>query len=465
VKRQQPRPFDCIVVGGGLAGLSAACEMASTGRRILLLEHRQYCGGRTHSFVEKMTGDVVDNGQHLMMGCYTQTQRFLSTIGSLHLATLQPRLHIDFSHPVNGLSSLTAGSLPPPMHVLTGLMHLKSLRRIDRLRLLRVGMELLRTSPEKEHRLEKSTVDEWLNGLGQTEENKKYLWDVIAIGSLNDNPKIVSALLFFHVLRAAFVGTRRDSSLLLPNAGLSDLFVDPALRYLKEHDCEVRTGFDVKKFVVQGDTITKVIGTRKGSYSARTYVCTIPHYAFPLLDFAAERRSVESTSLHKVRQMQRDVEAIFESSPIITLNVWFDRPVMSREFVALLDCRAQWAFNRTALIRDERQKSDRQYLTLVISGAREYADMPKELLLKMALEDIQQALPATREAKLLHSLCIKEKRGTFSPKPGVEAYRPGTMTPLRNFFLAGDWTQTGLPSTIEGAVLSGVRAAHAVIGE
>jgi squalene-associated FAD-dependent desaturase len=444
---------DIIVIGGGIAGLSAAVELASRGVKVLLLEQRKHLGGRTYSFVDETTGDVVDNGQHLLMGCYHETRRYLRIIGSDHLATLQPALRIDFLHPENGYTALQASRLPSPLHVLTGLFQLGTLPFRDRLKLINVGKELLWTTRRKELRLDAMTVDEWLISLGQSEANKKYLWDIIAIGSLNDDPKKVSALMFFRVLEAAFMGNREDASMLIPRVGLSELLCDPAERFIRSHGGEVKTGRGVEDFVIDDDRVSGVRCADGTTVSADAYICAVPWHAFsPLF-----QHSILPSKLF----------TRFESSPIITINVWFDRPVMELDFAALLDSRVQWVFNRSSMLRRQTAAGsmqltvtdNRQHLSMVISGAAQYVEMEKGQLVAIALEDLARVYPAVQGAGVVHSLVIKEKRATFSPAPGMEGIRPATRTPLENLFLAGDWTDTGYPATIEGAVVSGHTAA------
>jgi len=462
--------YDVIIIGGGVAGLSSAVDLARRGISVLLLEQRPFLGGRAYSFIDETTGDVVDNGQHLLMGCYHETRRYLRMIGAEHLATLQPALHVDFLHPKLGRASLSCPNLPAPFHALVGLLNLRSLPFYDRLLLLRVGMDLLFATDGKEESLASLSVDAWLTALGQTELSKKYLWDIIAIGSLNDDPKTVSALLFYRVLRAAFMQSREDSGLLIPRVGLSELLVHPAVRFLRAHGGEVKTNCGVESLRLDGSRVSAVRSSEGATYRARAYVSAVPHYAFPRLFLREDHRSVGI--LHHVVR--------FESSPIVTIHLWLDRKIMEQEFVALLDSRVQWVFNRSKLLHQnllergqlkndgrgavERRNSGtmRQYLSLVISGAAEYEEMSKEHLVAMALEDLRRAFPEARTAHVLHSRTIKEKRATFSPTPAVEGLRPSVRTPLENLFLAGDWTNTGLPSTIEGAVASGHRAAEAV---
>jgi squalene-associated FAD-dependent desaturase len=444
------KKYDTVIIGGGLSGLSAAVELSSVGKKVLLLEQRQYPGGRTHSFVDETTGDVVDNGQHLMMGCYKETRRYLQIVGAGHLARLQPSLHIDFLDPLKGPSSLSASSLPSPFHVLGGLLKLESLTRWNRLRLLNVGKELLWTTEGKEKKLDSMTVDEWLTSLGQSTDTKSYLWDTIAIGSLNDHPGKVSALLFFRVLRAAFMGTREDSCLLIPKAGLSELFVNPAVTFIRDHGGEVRTGSRVHTMTVEDDFVRNVQTSAGDTVEAECYIQAVPYYDISLMlrhDF-------------KVPNLSH-----FVSTPIVSINLWFDRSVLEKEFVAVLNSNIQWIFNRSELCdTSASRKVSGQHLSLVISGAEDYMKLDKDRIVEIAANDLRRVLPSANEATLIHALVIKEKRATFSPRPGVNAVRPGTRTRVRNLFLAGDWTSTGLPATIEGAVMSGRKAAEAATG-
>lgn len=184
---------DVIVIGGGISGLSTAVDLASRGLSVLILEQHQHLGGRAYSFADKNTGEEIDNGQHLMMGCYHETRWLLRTIGSDRLATLQPNLHIDFRHPELGAASLHCPSLPAPFHLLVGLLRLRTLSLADRLKLLRIGLEIRKHPSTIEPAIALLTVDQWLGSLGQSEANRKYLWDIIAVGSLNGDPKEVSA--------------------------------------------------------------------------------------------------------------------------------------------------------------------------------------------------------------------------------------------------------------------------------
>jgi squalene-associated FAD-dependent desaturase len=385
-----------------------------------------------------------------MMGCYRETRRYLHTIGSEQRADLQPTLHIDFVDPTKGSSRLVASSLPAPLHVLTGLLRLTNLSVVDRLRLLRVGKELLRTSVEKERLLDSLTVDEWLSTLGQSMNNKEYLWDTIAIGSLNDHPQRVSALLFFRVLRAAFMGTREDSCLLVPRVGLSALLVDPAVECITRGGGEIRMGTRVHTMEVEHSHVNALHTAAGEKLRADTYIQAVPFFDLPSM--LTDDLIVPSLPF-------------FNSTPIVSINLWFDREIFEGEFAAVLHSSIQWIFNRSKLCGPPAgQVAKHQHLSLVISGAEDFIEFNKESIVQIALNDLKRVLPRAHEAMLVHSLVIKERRATFSARPGMEPHRPDTRTKLDNMFLAGDWTNTGYPATIEGAVMSGRKAADAVCG-
>ncbi|MBI5463836.1 MAG: FAD-dependent oxidoreductase [Ignavibacteriales bacterium] len=438
--------YDVAIIGGGVAGLSATVDLCARGKRVILLEQKQRFGGRTYSFIDRTTGSVVDNGQHLLMGCYHATRTYLRTIGSDHLAVLQPTLEIPFFRPQHPPTVLRCLPLIAPLHLVSGLVRLSSLSPQDRLRLIRLGLDLLTTSPQKRQRLAKQTAAEWLDSLGQSEEARKHLWDVIAIGSLNDDPSIVSAALFRNVLRAAFLGKRENASLLIPRVGLSELLVDPALSFIGNHGGSVRAGATVKRLSISRDGINGVVLDSEEQIRSSFVISAVPWH-----------------NAHRV--VRGVVSSEWQNSTIISINLWFDREVMTDAFAALLDCSIHWVFNRSSLLPSTGHAGERkhQHLSVVISGAASFAAMSTQQLVRLALDDLRRVLPGVQRATLVHSLVMKEKRATFSPRPEAEPYRPTTATRFPNLFLAGDWTDTGFPATIEGAALSGHRAAEAIL--
>ncbi|MGD1043763.1 MAG: hydroxysqualene dehydroxylase HpnE [Bacteroidota bacterium] len=455
--------YDAIIIGGGLSGLSAAVELAARGRKVLLLERRPHCGGRTHSFLDAATGSFVDNGQHLMMGCYHATRRFLRLIGTDHLALPQPSLKIDFLCPYQDHNHFVCARFPAPLNLLGGLLGFTAIPFKDRLKMLMVAKELINTSPEKELELDHLTVEEWLTKLGQSDISRKYLWDVITIGALNNSPKNVSALMLFRVLQTAFHGSSKNASLLIPHVGLSELFVDPAVQFIKSHGGDVCTGIGVESMILEGTHVQSVRTSAGKNLRAELFISAIPWYSFEEILSTNHYTSILGDDKEDVIS-DNHLKGSFRSSPIISIHLWLDREITNLDFAALLETRIQWLFNKSKLLNEKKEVTAiRQYLSLVISGAQEFIKLNKKQLVEIAMEDLRCVLPQARDAKVIHSLVIKEKRATFLPSPGLEALRPNVRTKFENLFLAGDWTATGYPATIEGAVVSG-RTAAALIG-
>lgn len=447
------RTMRALVIGGGFSGLACACELASRGARVLLVEGRGRLGGRAYSYVDPKTGDVVDNGQHLFMGCFTETQRFLGQIGSLEKLSFQENLRVDFLGEGGELTSLRCPRLPSPWHLVAGAFRLKSLGLRDKARMWRLARGLAWGRDGAEPGSGGLTVEEWLTALGQTERAQRNFWNILATSALNEVPRVASARLLEAVLRQGFFGRREGSRIGLSRVGLSQLYAEDARRFIEGHQGEVRLGSWVKGFLFGGDRVEAVELAQGERLSADVFILAVDHYSLDsLLD---EELLSKAPSLRPCRGMP--------SSPIISVNLWLDRPVTDRPFAALLGTEMQWLFNKSLLL----QGYDRpgQYLALVMSGASAYVEKGKEELIEMALRDLHQVLPAARKAEVIHAVVVKEKHATFSPLLDVEGRRPGARTALGNLYLAGDWTDTGLPATIEGAVQSGRRAALLALGD
>jgi zeta-carotene desaturase len=332
----------------------------------------------------------------------------------------------------------------------------------DRLKMLLVANELKDTSPEKELELDHLTVEEWLTKLWQSDISRKYLWDVISIGALNNYPKNVSALMLFRVLRAAFLGNTENASLLIPRVGLSELFVDPAVQFIKAHGGEVRTGIGIERMMLEGTHVRSVRTSEGKDLHAESFISAIPWYSLEEI-LSVSRYNSKFEGDQKVFIPDNHLRENYKSSPIISIHLWLDREVTNLDFASLLETRIQWFFNKSKLLNEKKEvTAARQYLSLVISGAEEFVKLNKKQLVEIAMEDLQRVLPQAQNAKVIHSLVIKEKRATFLPSPGLEALRPNVRTKFDDLFLAGDWTATGYPATIEGAVMSGRRAAELI---
>lgn len=318
----------------------------------------------------------------------------------------------------------------------------------ERRRLLNVGLALSSWTPALERELSLLTIDGWLDNLNQSVDARRCLWYPVAISMMNERPERASALLFARSLRATFLGRKSDSAILIPQIGQTELYAREAERVILEHKGIVFTNAEVEDVEVTG---SKVIGVRLKNgrrVNANHVISAVPYFALRKIMPARVRNEKPFVDLSK-----------FESSPIVSIHLWFDRDFMNVDYVGFIGRTLQWVFNRRRIVGDTKRTG---YISAVLSGAYDIVDQSKEKLIQVALHELKEVFPEGSQAKLIHSVVIKEKRATFSATNEIEPYRPSPETPVRNFYLAGDWTNTGLPATIEGAVMSGFKAAELV---
>jgi len=448
-----------LIIGGGFAGLAAAVDLAEAGRRVLLLERRSFLGGRAYSFTDKTTGDTVDNGQHLMMGCYHRTLRFLEKIGSLDKLKFQRDPQVDFLQE-GADGSVTRASfkcppLPAPLHLLGGLARLKTIGWGDRLRALGVGLAV-RTLNGNQDRLAEITVREWLDSLGQSERIQRRFWGPMSLATLNEAPEIASADMFARVIELGFMRTKRDSAMVISRVGLSDLYTRQSRSFIEDRGGEVRLNAEVARIEFEGDCAAGVTLRSGERIEADMVISAVPYFALKRM-LTAEFASDHFPYLDR-----------FKSAPIVSINLWYDQQFTDLEFAGLLDSPIEWVFNKNAINRSgsqgaEPERAGRQHLALVISGAHEAATRPKEELIALADAQIKRFFPAARGLRPFHAFVVREYDATISHTVGTAKLRPSSRTRFDNFFLAGDWTATGLPATIEGAVQSGQECARMIL--
>jgi hydroxysqualene dehydroxylase len=429
-----------VIVGGGLSGLAAAVTLASKGVRVHLLEQKPFLGGRAYSFVDATTGDTIDNGQHLLIAGYKRTMAFLRAVGSEALVIVQPRPVLPFHHPQRGFRTFSLPPLPPPANLVAGIIGTGLVSVPDRLRLLRAGIALRN---DDEQTLAELTIAEWLDRVGQTPETKRCLWDPLAVSIMNERSEHASALLFVRALRQAFLGSSRGAALVFPRAGLSELFADPAKRFIDRVGGSVDVSTDVAELVLKDGRVTGVRTRDNTTLPASACIVAVPRQK--VLQLLPQGMLGDRT----VRGADDQ-----KSSPIVSIHLWFDKPFMKDSFIGLIGRRIQWVFNRRLLSGSRREG---EFLSTVISAAYGFVGLDNEDLVRIAVEDIRSVygdhLPPVR-----HAVVIREKKATDSFGPSMEVRRPGVRTEVPNLFLAGDWTATGLPATIEGAILSGEKA-------
>tara|TARA_B100000315_G_scaffold240466_1_gene260309 strand:- start:3657 stop:5030 length:1374 start_codon:yes stop_codon:yes gene_type:complete len=436
---------DVIVIGAGFAGLSAAVELSRRGASVLVVEARPRLGGRATAFTDGATGERVDNGQHVLFGCYRETLRFLSTIGADGHVALQRDLETLVIEPGGRAARLRCPALPAPWHLIGGVLTWRALSLRDRLAVFRLLRPLARARRDvSDAALADETVDDWLIRYGQTPRLRELLWTPLALAALNQQPSQAAARSFVRVLVELAASDRAAAAIGIPTRPLDELYALPARDYIDARGGEVRAGSPAR---VTHDG-SRVTGVEVGgeAIASRAVISAVPWFALNALFESGSPPGLDAILKNAAR---------LESSPIVSVNLWFDRPVLPELFVGLPGRVMQWAFDKRRAFG-----ADESHLTLVSSGADDVQAQPNDAVIALAERELRDALPEVGAARVVRATVVRERQATFSLTPGQPA-RPATATLLDGFFLSGDWIDTGLPGTIESAVVSGHRAAEA----
>lgn len=437
-----------VVMGGGLAGMAASWRLSRLGHDVTLVERRPYLGGRAFSFTDRESGVQVDNGQHVFLGCCTEYAQFLDEIGTLNLTHRQRRLRIEVFDPHGKRGLLSALPLPAPLHLGWSLLHYPHIGWTDKLSAARA---LLRIKRERHHdrpELESRSFRDWLEEAGQSSRAIRNLWDLLVLPALNDASEVVSASAGFMLFNTAVLKNRHGADVGYASAGLSDVMGNAVERKLREQGGTLVLGRTAEHLHVDQGSVTGVALTGGEVLSADFYVSALmPAVLLGLLPEEWRQHPAFTPA------------AAFTWSPIVNLHVWYDRPVANFDFAAFVESPVQWVFNKTRILG---LPGPGQYLTVSLSGAWEHWPVSKKELADSFLPELARVMPRARNAIAERFVVVKERQATFRPAPGSATARLPIETPLSNLLLAGDWTNTGWPATMEGAVRSGNSAADKV---
>ncbi len=441
------------IIGGGLAGISAACALADAGYKITLFERRAFLGGRASSYEHPGTGEVVDNCQHVLLGCCTNLLNLYHRLGVEDKVRWYKR--ITFIEPGGRSSFIEASSLPAPFHSAISFLQYKLLSLRDKLGIARALTALLAGVPED------SGEDflSWLRGKGQTQAAIDRFWAPVLISSLNEELHKSSVKYSAMVFRDAFLKSAEAGKMGVPTAPLSELY-GVAEEYIRARGGEVllRSGVDAVSFGHE-----KVMLRSDDRDSTFDYaISAIPFHALGRI----LPKSAESEELQRKLSHLRTV-------PITGIHLWFDREITELEHAALLDRNIQWMFQKSKILTHfavqraaqsatQSANGDGSYLELVVSSSRNLIEMGRAEIIELAMKELTEFFPAARDAKLVKATVIKEVHATFAPAPLSDEFRLQPSSPWPRLFLSGDWTATDWPSTMEGAVRAGYLTAEAL---
>jgi squalene-associated FAD-dependent desaturase len=435
-----------VVVGGGLAGLTAALTGADAGARVTLLERRPRLGGATWSFEHH--GLQFDNGQHVFMRCCTAYRRFLARIDASDRVVLQDRLDVPVVAPGGRVSHIRRTGAPAPLHLGRALLGYAHLDWRDRLRLGRAALALQRLDPD-DAALDATTFGAWLAGAGQRPAAIERLWNLIALPTLNVDAREASLALAAMVFQTGLLSDASAADIGWSRVPLSELHAAPAARALAARGVRVRTGARVDRIEVGVGGVEAVIADGE-RVDADAVVVAVPHDAAATLLPAAALPGRAPAELEGLGV-----------SPIVNVHLVFDRKVMDHAFAAGVGSPVQYVFDRTRSAGMD--PAEGQCLAISLSGADQYVGTPPRELVSTFTAAVAELFPRARDARLVDSLVTREQAATFRAIPGTGALRPRTRTDVDGLYLAGAWTDTGWPATMESAVRSGEDAARSAL--
>ncbi|MEP6755638.1 MAG: hydroxysqualene dehydroxylase HpnE [Chthonomonadales bacterium] len=435
------------VIGGGVAGIAASAALSNNGYSVTLLEKRPMLGGRASSWVDQSTGEVHDACQHGTMRCCTNLGRLFDLLGVHDQIRYHDELLFKDS---DGRRSVIRGSwMPAPLHTSWSFLRFGSLGLGDKIAIGRAMLAMLRTPMTAD--LDDVAVDQWFAKMGQTDRAVRRFWEPILVSACNESLGRISCYHAFKIFRDGFLCHPTAYQFGVPKVPLGTLYTEPTQRYLQSRTGTVELKTTVDRVEHSDGKITGLILQGGERLVADHYVSGLQFDL--LLKLLPEEWTTESDYFEKLKQI--------EFSPIVGIHFWFDRVIDCPEALALLDRESDWIFNKNRNF--DHANGVGSYLSVVISEAQTITAMERDALKDLVLEEVRQALPEVREAKVLKWTVLKEKKATFSPKPGIEKLRPSQRSPIKNLFVAGEWTDTGWPSTMEGAARSGFLAAEEVM--
>jgi zeta-carotene desaturase len=438
----QQRTPTVAIVGGGLAGLAAGCALAGSGFRVTLFERRPYLGGRASSYEHPGTGEVVDNCQHILLGCCTNLIEFYKHIGVEDKIRWYEAL--TFIEPGGRQSVIQPSFLPAPLHAGPSFLGASFLSLKDKISIGRALLALVPKTPLETG----EPFSAWLKRHGQTQRAIDRFWQPILVSALNEHLERISIPYAAQVMRESFLRSPGAGRFGVPVMPLTELYSCAGDR-IKAHHGEVHLRANVESFSLQENGVSVRVAGKNTDFDFA--VIAVPFDALAKILPAG-------TAEEENKKLER-----FEFSPITGIHLWFDRKITGLEHAVLLDRTIQWMFQKSEFQKHRQNGETGSYLELVVSASTTLVEKSRQEIIDLAIAELGEFFPEVRNAKLMKATVIKEVKASFSPLPRVDEYRPSQATDWPRVFLAGDWTATGWPATMEGAVRSGFQAAECVV--
>jgi len=438
------------VIGGGIAGLSTSVFLTKKDFKVILIEASPKLGGRAYSFFDKAKNKFFDNGQHILAGWYKNTFEYLKIIGSYDKLNFQKELEVNFINTKKQVQKLQCQDFEPPMNLLLGLLKFKAFGLKDKFALKNID-KLLKYQNELE--IKYINVRELLSGIRQTENLIRYFWEPFVLAVFNTRLENVNVQIFLNILKIGF-NEKSHATLVIPNVNLNELLVDDAVSFFEAKDMEVLIDKRVSQIITNEEEhrmVEHIVLEDGQKVFTDFYISAVPFFSF---------KKLFEEKIYYKNEFKSD---LLKPSSIVSVHLFLEEEIPeemishnSYGMTGLIGTTVQWVFKRGS-----------KHLSLVISGADELqiTDMSNEDIFGLCVEDLTETIEGFEKIKISDYKIIKEKRATFIPDYRSDEFRPDQKTKYKNFFIAGDWTNTGMPGTLESAVKSAKICSELIVSQ